>query len=170
MIDKRIFVKNSQMTLDRMLAIAGRFSNVICDRSIDTCLATAESGSEHPLALAVRNHCKDHFGTDQLGLCSDFKATWGYGLQARVSKIDCLISTPDCDPNQVYSVLIGNREWMKRNQLKVDEGIDKTMSIHEHDGHTAVLIAIDGKIVIKHVYVHNLLSNRKSCRYVGDSR
>jgi hypothetical protein len=34
---------------------------------------------------------------------------------------------------------------MKCNHLKVDDGIDKTMSVHEHDGHTAVLIAIDGK-------------------------
>jgi cation transport ATPase len=47
--------------------------------------------------------------------------------------------------SHVYSVLIGNREWMKCNHLKVDDGIDKTMSVHEHDGHTAVLIAIDRK-------------------------
>jgi len=35
---------------------------------------------------------------------------------------------------------------MKCNHLKVDDGIDKTMSVHEHDGHTVVLIAIDGKL------------------------
>ncbi|CAF4431429.1 unnamed protein product [Rotaria socialis] len=130
-IDKRIFFQNADMTLDRMLAIAG----------------TAESGSEHPLALAVRNHCKDHFGTNELGLCRDFKAIWGYGLQARVSNIDCLVKSTDGGTSHIYSVLIGNREWMKRNHLSVDDGIDKTMSIHEHDGHTAVLVAIDGKVV-----------------------
>lgn len=47
-------------------------------------------------------------------------------------------------PSCTYSVLIGNREWMKRNHLSIDDGIDKTMSTHEHDGHTAVLVAIDG--------------------------
>ncbi|UJR35789.1 hypothetical protein I4U23_028537 [Adineta vaga] len=130
-VDKRIFVQNSHMTLDRMLAIAG----------------TAESGSEHPLALAVRNHCKEHFGTDQLGLCRDFKALWGYGLQARVSHINCLVASTTEESSRTYSVLIGNREWMKCNHLMVDDGIDKTMSVHEHDGHTAVLVAIDGKIV-----------------------
>jgi Cu+-exporting ATPase len=36
---------------------------------------------------------------------------------------------------------------MKCNHLKLDDGIDKTMSVHEHDGHTAVLIAIDGKVI-----------------------
>ena len=116
------------MTLDRMLAIAG----------------TAESGSEHPLALAVRNHCKEYFGTDQLGLCQEFKATWGYGLEARVSQIHELVPTTGTDTTRSYAVLIGNREWMKCNHLTVDDGIDKTMTVHEHDGHTAVLIAIDG--------------------------
>ncbi|CAF3380861.1 unnamed protein product [Rotaria sp. Silwood1] len=130
-VDKRIFFQNPNMTLDRMLAIAG----------------TAESGSEHPLALAVRNHCKEYFGTDQLGLCRDFKAIWGYGLQAHVSDIDCLVSNTNTNSSHTYSVLIGNREWMKRNHLQFDDGIDKTMSAHEHDGHTAVLVAIDGKIV-----------------------
>jgi len=103
---------------------------------------TAESGSEHPLAMAIRNHCKEHFSQDQLGLCKNFKAKWGYGLRANVSQINCLIRNEN--PNQEYFVLIGNREWMKCNHLKVDEGIDKTMSKHEHDGHTAVLVAIDG--------------------------
>ena len=36
---------------------------------------------------------------------------------------------------------------MKRNNLKIDDGIDKTMSVHEHDGHTAVLVAIDSKTI-----------------------
>ena len=107
-------------------------------------IGTAESGSEHPLALAICNHCKEHFGTDQLGLCREFKATWGYGLQARVSNIDCLIRNTTEERSRAYSVLIGNREWMKCNHLTVDDGIDKTMSLHEHDGHTAVLVAIDG--------------------------
>jgi Cu+-exporting ATPase len=110
-------------------------------------IGTAESGSEHPLALAVRNHCKEHFGTNQLGLCREFKATWGYGLQARVSQIECLMSSTsaDAESSRTYTVLIGNREWMKANHLRVDDGIDKTMSVHEHDGHTAILVAIDGK-------------------------
>lgn len=43
-------------------------------------------------------------------------------------------------------VLIGNREWMVRNNLPVNGDIDKAMSKHEHDGHTAVLVAIDGLI------------------------
>lgn len=99
--------------------------------------------------MAVRNHCKEHFASEQLGLCQDFKAIWGYGLQANVSEIENLVpSTTKTKKSTKYWVLIGNREWMKRNHLKVDNGIDKTMSLHEHDGHTAVLIAIDGNSTI----------------------
>lgn len=47
--------------------------------------------------------------------------------------------------SQKYEVLIGNREWMHRNGLVVTEKMDRTMSEHEDQGHTAVLCAIDGK-------------------------
>ena len=46
---------------------------------------------------------------------------------------------------QPYQVLIGNREWMHRNGLLVTEVMDTTMSEHEDQGHTAVLVAIDGR-------------------------
>lgn len=47
---------------------------------------------------------------------------------------------------QPYQVLIGNREWMQRNGLIVTDLMDKTMSEHEDQGHTAVLCAIDGNL------------------------
>lgn len=109
-----------------------------------TILATAESGSEHPLGLAVRNHCKDYFKSDQLGHCRDSKAIWGFGLSASVTSIECLI--PDDDASHSYKVLIGNREWMTRNDLRVTDAIDKLMSTHENDGHTVILVGIDGKL------------------------
>ena len=46
--------------------------------------------------------------------------------------------------SQVYSVLIGNREWMHRNGLAVTEEMDEAMTDHETAGQTAVLCAVDG--------------------------
>ncbi|XP_059152598.1 copper-transporting ATPase 1-like isoform X2 [Physella acuta] len=49
--------------------------------------------------------------------------------------------------SQLYDVLIGNREWMSRNGLTVEETMDDVMIEHENKGHTAVLCAVDGVIV-----------------------
>ncbi|XP_023647433.2 copper-transporting ATPase 1 [Paramormyrops kingsleyae] len=43
-----------------------------------------------------------------------------------------------------HSVLIGNREWMKRNGLQVTGDVDEAMVAHECRGRTAILVAVDG--------------------------
>jgi len=52
----------------------------------------------------------------------------------------------DADASQVYSVLIGNREWMHRNCLVVTDEMDAAMTEQETTGQTAVLCAIDGML------------------------
>ncbi|XP_026185667.1 copper-transporting ATPase 1 [Mastacembelus armatus] len=42
-----------------------------------------------------------------------------------------------------YVVLIGNREWMRRNCLVIRPDIDEAMTEHERRGRTAVLVAVD---------------------------
>ncbi|XP_059201718.1 copper-transporting ATPase 1 [Centropristis striata] len=42
-----------------------------------------------------------------------------------------------------YVVLIGNREWMRRNCLQLRPDIDEAMTEHERRGRTAVLVAVD---------------------------
>lgn len=44
-----------------------------------------------------------------------------------------------------YSVLIGNREWMRRNGHHIKADVDAAMSSHETKGQTAILVAIDGE-------------------------
>uniref|UniRef100_F6VMS7 Copper-transporting ATPase 2 n=1 Tax=Monodelphis domestica TaxID=13616 RepID=F6VMS7_MONDO len=43
-----------------------------------------------------------------------------------------------------YSVLIGNREWMRRNGLTISADVSDAMTDHEMKGQTAILVAIDG--------------------------
>ncbi|XP_036867606.2 copper-transporting ATPase 2 isoform X5 [Manis javanica] len=45
---------------------------------------------------------------------------------------------------QTFSVLIGNREWMRRNGLAVPGDVGDAMADHETKGQTAILVAIDG--------------------------
>ncbi|XP_036126655.1 copper-transporting ATPase 1 isoform X1 [Molossus molossus] len=44
---------------------------------------------------------------------------------------------------QQYKVLIGNREWMTRNGLVINNDVDDSMIQHERKGRTAVLVAVD---------------------------
>ncbi|XP_070692394.1 copper-transporting ATPase 1 [Pempheris klunzingeri] len=45
-----------------------------------------------------------------------------------------------------YVVLIGNREWMRRNCLQIRPDIDEAMTEHERRGRTAVLVAVDNTL------------------------
>ncbi|XP_069496210.1 copper-transporting ATPase 2 isoform X2 [Ambystoma mexicanum] len=46
----------------------------------------------------------------------------------------------------IYSVLIGNREWMRRNGLTISNDVDEAMTGHEMKGQTAILVAVDGAL------------------------
>ncbi|XP_009676878.2 copper-transporting ATPase 2 isoform X3 [Struthio camelus] len=48
--------------------------------------------------------------------------------------------------SQTYSVLIGNREWMRRNGLHIANDVNDAMTDHETKGQTAILVAIDGAL------------------------
>ncbi|TRY98762.1 hypothetical protein DNTS_025499 [Danionella cerebrum] len=45
-----------------------------------------------------------------------------------------------------YKVLIGNREWMRRNGLQVPADVDEAMIEKEKKGCTAVLVAVDNEL------------------------
>lgn len=137
-------------------------------RKILAVVGTAEANSEHPLGLAVAKHCKEELGSTVLGYCQDFQAVPGCGISCRVSHVEHLMQQPDqerfilpgatTDESSLlpagentskgeslsYSVIIGNREWMRRNGHHIGADIDTAMLSHETKGQTAILIAIDG--------------------------
>ncbi|KAL7370037.1 hypothetical protein ABVT39_017057 [Epinephelus coioides] len=138
-------------------------------RKILAVVGTAEASSEHPLGTAVAKHCKEELGCDLLGYCQDFQAVPGCGISCRVSNVEHLLqqqndehfllpgattdessllsaaeATPAAGEPLSYSVLIGNREWMRRNGHHIGADVDAAMSSHETKGQTAILVAIDG--------------------------
>ena len=91
-------------------------------------LASAESASEHPLALAILDAAK----AKGLSITtpSAFTAVSGKGLSAVVNG---------------QSVLIGNEAWMRENTIVLPEL--STMSALSDQGKTVLLAAIDGTYV-----------------------
>ncbi|XP_023801459.1 copper-transporting ATPase 2 isoform X1 [Cyanistes caeruleus] len=55
-----------------------------------------------------------------------------------------LLESPGPSASQKYLVLIGNREWMRRNGLNITNDVNDAMTDHEMKGQTAILVAIDG--------------------------
>ncbi|KAL3045942.1 hypothetical protein OYC64_014071 [Pagothenia borchgrevinki] len=137
-------------------------------RKILALVGTAEASSEHPLGMAVTKHCKKELGCDLLGYCKDFQAVPGCGISCRVSNMEhvlqqqseerFLLPGATTDESSLlpaaevtsageplsYSVLIGNREWMRRNGHHIGADVDAAMSSHETKGQTAILVAIEG--------------------------
>lgn len=91
--------------------------------------AIAESGSEHPLGQAVVRKVRER------GLPvsnpESFKAVSGHGLRATYGS---------------HTILIGNRKLMHENSITVNAEVDSTLGQIEHQGKTATLVSIDGRL------------------------
>ncbi|MDG5818033.1 heavy metal translocating P-type ATPase [Natronococcus sp. A-GB7] len=91
--------------------------------------ATAESGSEHPIARAIVDGAEDR-GID-VGQVSEFENVPGHGVRAETDR---------------GSVLIGRRKLLE------DAGIDaepaeETLTRLEREGKTAMPVAVDGRLL-----------------------
>ncbi|XP_078208570.1 copper-transporting ATPase 2 isoform X8 [Callithrix jacchus] len=131
-------------------------------RKVLAVVGTAEASSEHPLGVAVTKYCKEELGTETLGYCTDFQAVPGCGIGCKVSNVEGILAHGGHPPSashlneagslsegkdaapQTFSVLIGNREWLRRNGLTISNDVSDAMTDHEMKGQTAILVAIDG--------------------------
>jgi Cu+-exporting ATPase len=125
-VDTVIFDKTGTLTLGRpavaaIVALGGRTERELLDVA-----ASAERGSEHPLAAAVVARARE----DELGFLpvEGFEALVGHGVRATVDG---------------RSVLVGSR------RLLAEAGIDgrdllAAADVQAAEGRTAVLVAVDG--------------------------
>jgi P-type Cu+ transporter len=105
-------------------------TNSISETELLRLTAIAESGSEHPLGQAVVNYAREK--GIMVANPESFEAVSGHGLQARYAD---------------HKLLIGNRKLMDENNIHVTETTDSKLEDLENQGKTAVLVAIDNKLV-----------------------
>jgi P-type Cu+ transporter len=89
-------------------------------------LASAEKGSEHPLAEAIVTYATEN-DIDFVDV-DDFTAIPGHGIKATISG---------------KQIVVGNRKLMQNHQVEM-EGSEEELVDYETNGKTAMLIAIDG--------------------------
>nr|BAH24014.1 heavy metal transporting P-type ATPase [Ascidia sydneiensis samea] len=134
-------------------------------RHLMAIVGTAENASEHPLGVAVVKRAKEILQIDSLAISSNFKSVEGCGIQCDVTGVEDLIRNSnnimkndlenshddssdvgDVTTSRSYDVIIGNREWMRRNGIVLPNSIEDEMSVQEESGHTAILVAIEGHL------------------------
>lgn len=90
-------------------------------------LASAEKGSEHPLAGAIVAYATEN-EMDFLDV-EEFNAIPGHGIEARIME---------------KQILVGNRKLMTEHQVDIEKN-EEILVKYENEGKTAMLIAIDGE-------------------------
>ncbi|WP_186577934.1 heavy metal translocating P-type ATPase [Aquibacillus kalidii] len=88
-------------------------------------LASAEKGSEHPLAEAIVAYATEK--SIDLVEVDDFTAIPGHGIEVTISD---------------HHILVGNRKLMENHQVDVGEA-EQQLTDYEIEGKTAMLIAVD---------------------------
>jgi Cu2+-exporting ATPase len=122
-----IFDKTGTLTVGqpRVVEVVAA-GNPVSENELLRLVASAESSSEHPLALAVIAAAKDK-GVDVPGSVG-FEAIPGHGLQAHVDG---------------RTVLVGNRKLMLNRGIALD-GLGERAAALEGAGRTVVYAALDG--------------------------
>jgi Cu+-exporting ATPase len=124
-----VFDKTGTITEGRPVVADWQNRSGLDDRELLSLVATAENGSEHYLARALRE-LAHMLGAQANRAIADFRVEPGHGVGAQV---------------EGRTLLIGNREWMSENGVNVsavDEAVDEAGAA----GKTPVFAAIDGQL------------------------
>ncbi|OQR79054.1 copper transporting pATPase [Tropilaelaps mercedesae] len=139
------------------------FSTVVPSGPLVALVGAAESCSEHPIGAAIADFAVEKLKTaEKLPRTENFKSTPGLGLECDVIYDKCVIFPNEIkgvtvqddgsiprNPlitgiGRVNTVMIGNRIFMTRNEVKISLQQEKALAASETAGETAVICAING--------------------------
>ena len=128
--DLILFDKTGTLTVGRpQLSDINNLSNNFTEQELLLFAASAESGSEHPLADAIVAEAT--LRNLNLLPLSKFRNYPGKGIKATIAE---------------KTILVGNARFVEGQKIKISEAIKTSMLALEQEAKTVVLIAVDGKV------------------------
>jgi Cu2+-exporting ATPase len=101
--------------------------------------ATVESGTRHPLAIAIRQEAQRQ-GLPLLP-ARDFVTEPGSGVAATV------LSEVETATNSASRVVLGTLDWLNRNEIEVSDRVKLQAENLSHQGKSLVYVAVAGTVV-----------------------
>lgn len=128
-LDAVVLDKTGTLTEGRPEVVATEPLGSLDERTFLALLATAESGSQHPLSRAIVDAAIEA-GID-IGTPDTFEAITARGVEARVDG---------------RRVLAGNIQLMRERTVEIPEAIQDRLAAMEESGQTVILVACDGRL------------------------
>jgi Cu+-exporting ATPase len=154
-----VFDKTGTLTMGkpRVTSMKSFVGREVCSQEfILAAAASAENDSEHPLASAVVEYGKEMLGINALGVVSEFQAVAGKGIKCRVSGLEKIPAVMDLSfdssartitESGIHDVLVGSRKLLGDYAIAISAEVEEALREHEENAQTAVIVAIDGRLV-----------------------
>jgi P-type Cu+ transporter len=137
-IDTVVLDKTGTVTEGRMAVVAVTAADSTTTAEVIMAAGTAESGSEHPIARAITEYAR---AGGSLATLSNLQNRPGLGVRAELSALVAAGATTDADK----SVVVGRRELLEGEGLRVPEALRKAYAAEQEQGRTAVLVGWAGE-------------------------
>ncbi|EPS72268.1 hypothetical protein M569_02482, partial [Genlisea aurea] len=134
-----VFDKTGTLTQGRATVTATKCFSTGMDRGeFLKLVASAEAGSEHPLARAIVEYARhfhlfdDHSASEWLLQVSGFLALPGKGVQCTIHG---------------KKILVGNRQLMTDDSIMIPDYVEDMVRELEENGNTGILVALDREVI-----------------------
>ncbi|XP_047122861.1 copper-transporting ATPase 1 isoform X1 [Hydra vulgaris] len=168
-VDTIVFDKTGTLTHGRPQVVATKIfvDNIFLPWKVFLAIAgAAESNSEHPLGVALKQYAQEILNVERLGEVNNFYSFTGQGVKCTVKNvvrstveenapltvqidgipIDTITNAytqSESILKSSYEVMIGTRKFLQENSILWNDQVELVMKAHEEKGRTVVLVAIN---------------------------
>ena len=128
-IDTVVFDKTGTLTEGKP-KISNIFTLKMNENEVLSYAAMAESGSEHPIALAILNEANER--NLNIGKVDEFEALVGLGVKAKVANNE---------------ILVGSDKIMRMFDILISDEVSNKIMKFQNDGNTTMLVSLNGEII-----------------------